>query len=57
MTKEDLRRIRKELGLYQSDMAKAMGITDSLYKKLEQGQREVQAYHVKLVECVRKEMK
>ncbi len=54
MTKEELIKIRTELGLTQDQMSKATGIQPSMYQKLEQGKREFKEIHINVIECVRK---
>ena len=52
--KEKLISIRKKLGLTQKQMAIEMGVSESGYKKLEQGQRTVKDIHIKVAECLYK---
>lgn len=50
MTPTDLKAWRARMGYTQREAAKAMGLSQSLYEKLEGGGKPIQPYHVRLIE-------
>ncbi|MFW6221977.1 MAG: helix-turn-helix domain-containing protein [Bacteroidota bacterium] len=52
MTKEQLKQIRKDKGLTQSQMAEYMAVSLNGYVRWEQGSRKVPAYAIKIMELM-----
>ena len=55
--REKLISIRKSMKLTQKEMSELMGLSDSGYKKIEQGQRPVKKNTIKHAECLQKQFK